>query len=554
MKLSNYTMESEHENGTLIRSRNQALKPIQTTNILKRRGNDDDNIKMKSTFLAEQDMMLMMAEKDEPVSPAGRFFNEQNFTVHILAILGCKTKIFPDVFKQGLLHTLLKHPRFSSLMVNEGGNLKWVRTNVDMDKHVIIADMGDDDEVLAEKFVEDYIYDLTKTSLDKSKPLWEVHIINQKTKEAEGGLFVFKIHHSMGDGMSLVSLLLACTRPITDPDTVPTLPIPKHKQNHNHDNQDSCNNKSSGGFITSSLRWSKGVLWLLQLFWNTLVDIFLFLATGFFLRDSQTPIRAPPFQQSSSPRRIIFRSFSLDDFKLVKNATNSTINDVALGVTQAGLSRYLNRRYGENKNNKDEGDSSRGTVNNLPNNIRLRSVLLVNIRPSPGIQDLADMMEKNGEAEWGNKLGYVLIPLTIDLKEDPLDYIRQVKLQIDRKKHSLEALSTSYISAIVFLLFGIKRMAIFFHKILSGATMGFSNIVGPTQEIGIYGHNLAFLAATTYGQPHELMVNFQSYMKKMTIVLTVDEDRIPDPHQLCNDIEDSLKLIKDTIIERGLVK
>ncbi|KAF4401024.1 hypothetical protein G4B88_013865 [Cannabis sativa] len=508
MKLSNYTMESEHENGTLIRSRNQALKPIQTTNILKRRGNDDDNIKMKSTFLAEQDMMLMMAEKDEPVSPAGRFFNEQNFTVHILAILGCKTKIFPDVFKQGLLHTLLKHPRFSSLMVNEGGNLKWVRTNVDMDKHVIIADMGDDDEVLAEKFVEDYIYDLTKTSLDKSKPLWEVHIINQKTKEAEGGLFVFKIHHSMGDGMSLVSLLLACTRPITDPDTVPTLPIPKHKQNHNHDNQDSCNNKSSGGFITSSLRWSKGVLWLLQLFWNTLVDIFLFLATGFFLRDSQTPIRAPPFQQSSSPRRIIFRSFSLDDFKLVKNATNSTINDVALGVTQAGLSRYLNRRYGENKNNKDEGDSSRGTVNNLPNNIRLRSVLLVNIRPSPGIQDLADMMEKNGEAEWGNKLGYVLIPLTIDLKEDPLDYIRQVKLQIDRKKHSLEALSTSYISAIVFLLFGIK----------------------------------------------ELMVNFQSYMKKMTIVLTVDEDRIPDPHQLCNDIEDSLKLIKDTIIERGLVK
>ncbi|KAF4384566.1 hypothetical protein F8388_003873 [Cannabis sativa] len=514
MKSSNYTMESEHENGTLIRSRNQVLKPIQTTNILKRRGNDDDNIKMKSTFLAEQDMMSMMAEKDEPVSPAGRFFNEQNFTVHILAILGCKTKIFPDVFKQGLLHTLLKHPRFSSLMVNEGGNLKWVRTNVDIDKHVIIADMGDDDGVLAEKFVEDYIYDLTKTSLDKSKPLWEVHIINQKTKEAEGGLFVFKIHHSMGDGMSLVSLLLACTRPITDPDTVPTLPIPKHKQNHNHHNQDSCNNKSSGGFITSSLRWSMGVLWLLQLFWNTLVDIFLFLATGFFLRDSQTPIRAPPFGLSSSPRRIIFRSFSLDDFKLVKNATYSTINDVALGVTQAGLSRYLNRRY-------DEGDSSRGTVNNLPNNIRLRSVLVVNIRPSPGIQDLADMMEKNGEAEWGNKLGYVLIPLTIDLKEDPLDYIRQ-------------------------------RMAIFFHKIVSGATMAFSNIVGPTQEIGLYGHNLAFLAATSYGQPHELMVNFQSYMKKITIVLTVDEERIPDPHQLCNDIEDSLKLIKDTIIERGL--
>ena len=48
------------------------------------------------------------------------------------------------------------------------------------------------------------------------------------------------------------------------------------------------------------------------------------------------------------------------------------------------------------------------------------------------------------------------------------------------------------------------------------------------------------------------MVNFQSYVNKMTMVLSVDETTISDPLQLCDDIAESLKLIKDVVIERGL--
>ena len=39
----------------------------------------------------------------------------------------------------------------------------------------------------------------------------------------------------------------------------------------------------------------------------------------------------------------------------------------------------------------------------------------------------------------------------------------------------------------------------------------------------------------------------------MTIILSVDESVIPDPHQLCDDIVESLKHIKD-VIEEGLIK
>lgn len=40
----------------------------------------------------------------------------------------------------------------------------------------------------------------------------------------------------------------------------------------------------------------------------------------------------------------------------------------------------------------------------------------------------------------------------------------------------------------------------------------------------------------------------------MTIVLSVDEDTIPDPKQLRDDIVDSLHLIKDAVIQKGLIK
>lgn len=50
------------------------------------------------------------------------------------------------------------------------------------------------------------------------------------------------------------------------------------------------------------------------------------------------------------------------------------------------------------------------------------------------------------------------------------------------------------------------------------------------------------------------MINFQSYLNKMTIVLSVDEGTIPRPRELCDDIVDSLKLIKDAVIAKGLAK
>lgn len=57
---------------------------------------------------------------------------------------------------------------------------------------------------------------------------------------------------------------------------------------------------------------------------------------------------------------------------------------------------------------------------------------------------------------WGNQIGYVLLPFAIGLKTDPLDYVKEAKAVIDRKKASLEPLYTYFVVYLVLKLFGIK--------------------------------------------------------------------------------------------------
>ncbi|XP_012481071.1 wax ester synthase/diacylglycerol acyltransferase 11 isoform X1 [Gossypium raimondii] len=508
------------ESTNSFRLRKQALKPIETARSSASQRDEEEVSKNNGQRTCEE----------EPLSPSSRLYHEPNFNVYVIAIMGCKTRIYPDVVKANLGHTLLRHPRFSSLQVENNGEMRWVPTEVDLERHVIVPEL-DQNMDSPDKFLEDYVYNLSKTTIDKSQPLWDLHLLNLRTSQSEA-VGIFRIHHSLGDGTSLLSLLLACTRQMNDSKALPTIPIRKKKDK-----------KSDRiGIWRILLRF----WFVLQVFWNTVVDVFMFIATALFLTDTQNPLKGLPGSEST-PRRIVYRTVSLDDIKFVKNAMNTTINDVAFGMTQAGLSRYINRICSENK--KDGGATE---TNNLPKSIRLRSNLLVNIRPAPGIQALADMMEKDAEVKWGNWIGYVLLPFTIAVREDPLDYVRNAKAIIDRKKRSLEAFCTFYIADWALNLFGIKAASALSHKVISRTTMCFSNMVGPVEEIGFCGHPMAFLAPSSYGQPYALMINFQSYIDKMTIVLSVDEGTIPNPHQLCDDIVESLQIIKDTVMTRGL--
>lgn len=74
-------------------------KVLDSGNQLMRLSKPREQTRESKQMAGEENMKEM---KQEPLSPAARLFHEPNFNVHIIAIMGCKTKIYPDVVKANL--------------------------------------------------------------------------------------------------------------------------------------------------------------------------------------------------------------------------------------------------------------------------------------------------------------------------------------------------------------------------------------------------------------------------------------------------------------------
>ncbi|KAL9256299.1 Wax ester synthase/diacylglycerol acyltransferase 2-like protein [Drosera capensis] len=107
-------------------------------------------------------------------------------------------------------------------------NPRWVRTKIDFEDHFIIPNL-DPNMDKPDRFVEDHASDLSKVLMDLSKPLWEFHILNIKISNADA-VRISKIHHSIGDGMSLVSLVLSMSRKSSHPEELPSIPTSRKKE------------------------------------------------------------------------------------------------------------------------------------------------------------------------------------------------------------------------------------------------------------------------------------------------------------------------------------
>ncbi|KAL4307393.1 hypothetical protein AHAS_Ahas16G0273800 [Arachis hypogaea] len=443
----------------------------------------------------------------EPMSPASRLFHSPKFNCYVMAVIGCKTSVNPQVKK--------------------GGKTRWISTTIDLDSHIIVPEINSSEIKFSDRFVEDYIANCTKTPLNITKPLWELHLLNIKTSDADS-VGVLRMHHSMGDCVSLMSLLIASTRKSSDPNALPTVPAATIKEEE----------KQKRGFLMVLFGPLMALWWGLVLMWHTFVDLMMFVLTVLFLKDTWTSLKGAPGVELNT-KRYVHRIVSMDDIKLLKKEMNSTVNDVLLGITQAGITRYLNRQ--EFGANAKKGSSS------VLKKIRLRSAILVNLRPIGGIQDVADMMAEKSKVRWGNLIGYIMLPFSIATQQDPLEHIRQAKATIDRKKHSLEAVSTYACAKLVLSLFGVKVAAFIIRRVLLNTTLAFSNMPGPVEEVSFYGHPVAYIAPSVYGHPQALTMHFQSYANKMIISLSVDPSVIPDPYLLCDDFEESLKLMRDVV-------
>ena len=130
----------------------------------------------------------------------------------IIGILIVEGPVKLDLLEETLAERFLAIPRFSQRVEMRGGEYWWVEDpHFERQRHirrVRLPGKGGKEEL------QRYIAELASEPLDKSRPLWQLRIV----EHYEGGAaIVIRIHHAIGDGMALVGVMLS----ITDGNEVP---------------------------------------------------------------------------------------------------------------------------------------------------------------------------------------------------------------------------------------------------------------------------------------------------------------------------------------------
>jgi hypothetical protein len=245
-----------------------------------------------------------MSGDDEPLTPAGRLFQQPQMNQVIHCVIGLKNPIDVDLIKTEIEKSvMLQHPRFTSLMVRDHRGVEhWRQTKIDMESHFRVIEhrvSEDDDDDDDESAINEYVSDLcTVSQLSMDKPLWEIHILMAHK------CIIFRIHHSLGDGISLMSMLLAGCRKLQDPQSLPSISIPNSKPP--------------------------------PTFWNILVTLFFsfifviqFVLRCLWIRDRKTAISGGS-GVDLWPRKIATATFSLEHMKIVKASVPNAVTFIPL--------------------------------------------------------------------------------------------------------------------------------------------------------------------------------------------------------------------------------
>ena len=212
----------------------------------------------------------------------------------------------------------------------------WIEADdVDLDYHIrrhTVPKPGRFDQL------EELVGRLHSNFLDRSRPLWEIYIIDGL---ADGRVAEFtKFHHAGFDGSAAMALVqkLYDTTPVPRP--VPP-PAPPHEKEH----ADMVNMLSL--LFASPMRQYLRAM-------RSIPDIFK-VWSRLFLPDPETlrllPPELPPIAPATrlnvsitSQRSYAARTVSLKDVKQVAKSNGVTVNDVVMAMCSGALRRYLSDR------------------------------------------------------------------------------------------------------------------------------------------------------------------------------------------------------------------
>ncbi|XP_077224538.1 wax ester synthase/diacylglycerol acyltransferase 4-like [Tasmannia lanceolata] len=440
-----------------------------------------------------QPKLVVVAEEEEeafqPVSPATEYVNSSVLSLSILGVFESEIPIddFPAV--TALRNKFLPiNIRFSSILVKgHNGAQQWKRVKIELEDHIkvpIFPKGLSPDQY--DEYLHEYLATIAMDRLPQSRPLWEFHMIMYPTSNAAGTI-VFKLHHALGDGFSLMGALFSCLTRADDPSLPLTFPSSKSSTSQR------------------GTRIFKNLYKIFSGCWNTTYDFTWSVLRSTIVEDDLSAIRSGMPGVEFQPISISTVTFSLNRIRQVKSKVGGTVNDVITGVTFYGIQLYMQR------------------MNQISRGKRLTSLVLLNTRMLNGYQNVQDMLTANS---WGNHFTFlqVSIPSCSDVeKENPLAFVFRAKKMVRRKKNSMVVYLTGKLLQLMWKIRGREAASRYVHSTIKNSSTAISNLIGPVEKMAMEDHPIKNFYFSVAGVPQSLSLTMVSYIGNLTVAVTVEK-------------------------------
>ncbi len=423
---------------------------------------------------------------------------------------------------------LKKLPIFRTRLVQVPGGYDrpyWIKDdNFDMEfhlRHIALPKPGDWRQLCIQ------IARLHARPIDMSRPLWEAYIIEglDNIPHLPKNCFAVytKMHHSLVDGAGGSSFMAALHDLEPNPSGMEEDEAPNYLAEVP---PTAINMLSRGAFNTArnSIDLVKGLYKTGFAIGKNLLDV----------RRGNIPmpeIRAPKtrFNNPVGPYRVFEAAlFDLEDFKVIKNATDVKVNDVALAVVSGGIRRYLQHH------------------NELP-----QDALCVTMP--------VDMRSRRGDTDEHNQIGSIFANIHSDI-EDPVERLHAIHKSTCEAKEFGE--QTPLVDALKLAgVFSPRLTKSLVHLYIDNQLTGnlpinfcsvVSNVPGPPFPLYCCGAKLVQyhgvgLLTPGVGLFHLVM----SYCGTVTISILGDRESMPDPGFYRECLEKSLADLKAAALKKG---
>ncbi|KAL8133303.1 wax ester synthase/diacylglycerol acyltransferase 4-like [Apium graveolens] len=455
---------------------------------------------MKVKTKIDDDMIsAKQQEEDEeltPVSPLGQYLNSSVLSLTLYAVLEFKVPVNDLPISLVSDHFLPISPRFSSIMVSEekSGVKKWKPVKVNVDDHYFVPEFPQG--LSPEEYNEclyNYISKIALEELPQTLPLWQIHKFNYPTSTGVLGSLIFKLHHSLGDGYSLMGALLSCLQRADNPSLPLTLPSRQSSSRPSAKN-------ANVSFFRAAARFPSTLM-------TSLFDFGQSILKSTIMEDDLTPIRSDTVDGvESRPLDLTNMAFPLDQIKKITTSLKVTINDVMTGVILLGARMYM-----------EAEDNKSGSANSM-------ALGLLNTRDIDGYKSVSEMLKPKAKMPWGNQFAFLHLPIPkLTGSHDPLDFIFRTHQTVKRLKNNYAVFLNAQFLEISRKFIGPEATSKFLQSTMKNSSICISNMIGPVEQMALANHPIQGLYFTASGLPQSLVVTLISYVGTLRATIAVEK-------------------------------